>query len=444
MIKVVLICVFLLWPIGLLFNDFWILPQRVDADLNKLENQLLTAQRKNGSFPRSFLEVENTDSSRSITPYDPFGRLYDLITFRNGHYILRSFGIDGEENTPLKFPDPYRAKLAVLPQEMPIRQAFLNPAEPQITIIPAPLYSQSVSRDGIWVAERHTTSDQSLAGRLIVRGRKSPYSNLLLVCPDRDVTEFLWFANSKSIAYLVENAQTVRLKVWNLYSGETSVVEIKNSPEKALHIEEQKDKNYSLMLAGITFDHRVLFHKVPLHQPMDWSDLTNGKFLMQAVWNLESKKFQSTNFKSQQGTSTFDISLKNGYRIESKKEGMKSDAIKKWMSIPTAGNTASLINSWQDAAVSQLDSLGTAQLLTILVSIYYEAYDFYKLKNQNEARLLRDFGLRLATQNLNQRDLPGVLYNITKSYELALKGQNTKEVEKLFKLRYESLTATSP
>ncbi len=365
------------------------------------ERTLAQTQRTIESYRRKFSELPEDTADirlfargldRKYAPYDGYGRRLQYLPLSREHYVVRSYGKDGNDNTYHSAEDPTLSSLPRLPLLPP---QYKEPEEGAMRLYPAVLLMGAKSPKNNLVAQL-LVDYQGKKRQLLVRDLKKPRFHM--IANHAGVEEFFWLPSGYEIVFTATNADRYQdgLFVWNVLTNEMR--NLMNEFQQIFNIARGRDApEYYLSLSSL-----------------DKAGLNFYVFIAQKVSaELEPERFYSDEFfykvsipKKTSATVTFEWmhgKAKNS-TFKSVPETIQdiytpfvgSEAQVAWSRLPTNGSIQYVIEKWQDFSVSNAKSPAFPYSLWWLSSIYSDAYKVLEKKSKREANTLRAYGAELA------------------------------------------------
>ena len=339
--------------------------------------------------------------------YDAFGQRLDYLRLDDGHYLLRSFGIDQEQNTAASTPNIGVVHWGKRPEKGLV---YHYPEKLSPDLYPAVLLAGADSPDGRWLA-RLFTDPTNHTRELVVRSRRR--AGLFMVAHHDTVEQFLWLPGGRQIVYTATASTRHRdgVYLWNL--EDDSVVDLIDSAQRNTQLSPAKgNPNLWLSLAGIAKKGpTVLFWQ----HPRDDGGLDPGDFFspkrLTAITVPERPGGQARLVPPESvadlaGGPVINRPLDLLAHIDGA-AGLKGQVA--WLRLPVSGDLEKMLLAWQQYA----DHAGASPLypyaLWTLTALYSESYSVRGPGGGKEVDVLRTYGSEVAKALLNDPLAPSYL-----------------------------------
>ena len=186
---------------------------RANEILGDSKKTITAFEQEYGSVPtnlsmlRSFAKLRN----KSFAPYDTNGQRLDYVRFDKRHYLLRSFGQDGEQDHGKSLDDHVVGRVQGIP-EKPYSHIK---KDKNIETYDSALLLGSKSPDGKWYAQLYI---DKLSGAKRLAVRKIGNNKFYLIVYHDGVEEFRWIPGSPYIIFTATSSGRYQdgLFLWDL------------------------------------------------------------------------------------------------------------------------------------------------------------------------------------------------------------------------------------
>lgn len=379
--------------------------QRTPADLNVIR-----------AFARS--------EALPFNAFDGFGQRLDYLRLDDTHYLFRSFGEDGEQNTISSTPDMGVVRWGEMP-EAGLTYKYSAAVAPDL--FPAVLLDGADSPDHRWLARLFVDQDGK-SRQLLVRHRQK--SGVYMVARHEGIEQFLWLPDSKRIVYTAAGSSRFRdgLYVWNL--TDDSVENLVDYAGQSLPISPSaKGLNLWFMLSGVTKqDGQALVYSYfwPRHDgglnPVEF--FGKGQVLIFAVPDKAGGKPKLAPMDA--APASFDKPpylevLKPTDHVEGT-GGLASQ--QQWLKLETGGELEKVLLGWHQFSEQQSQSALFPYSLWVLAALYGQSSTLMAGKGSADAEVLRTFGTEIARALINDDTAPTVLKGMAiYAYESLMEGE---------------------
>jgi len=386
-----------------------------------------------GEVPPSLAELKvfARATGRSINLHDGWGARFDYLRLDSRHFVLRSFGRDGLQNTLVSAPDEGVFRSGTLPTTSLVAK-WRTRFEPQG--YPAAMLLGADSPNHVWHARLFV---DPLAGtrRLLVRRRDT--TNLHMFAPHDSVEEFLWLPGGHQLVFTATGSARWRdgIWLWNLLND--SIVNLldanaaSNDQQAGARPSGQPGtptsatpNQWFLSLLGVTVAPQVVYAAVVprgVDAPLDPAVLYSAAAIR--AWVIadptDDETVRPVPVDLPQSVTTTDILARisksasggdddPGNPKDLREDGESADTVagtrtqKTWAALPRSGNKEQVLGAWSDFAEKNAASPLFPYALWQLTGFYAEASRISQEQalssadGKNPSEALRTFGAEIA------------------------------------------------
>lgn len=364
---------------------------------------------------RAFAAAE----SFAFNAYDPYGERFNYLRLDERHYLLRSFGEDGEQNTLSTARDTGVIDWGPRVSKS-LTYQYVKPDKPHL--YPAALLIGADAPDAQWTAKLYVDPERQTR-QLLVRHRTK--NGLFMVARHDAVEEFLWLPDSRRIVFTASGSERHRdgLFVWDLMTDAlTNLTEL--AGEARIEGPSGKGPMFWLSLAGIApLDGGVVVYSFVA--PRNNGELDPGTF-------FSSKQLRATivgdvagDFRPDEPP-TLAAPLVAG-RLDLTAHLLGKGGLKvqrAWLTLPLAGNMEDVLLDWHTYSERETQGPLFPYTLWLLSSLYSESFAMMAPKDVRDADVLRTFGTEIARALLNYPLAPTYIKALAmNTYNRLLDGQ---------------------
>jgi hypothetical protein len=367
--------------------------------------------REIGEVPASLadLKIFAAATDRTIQLHDGWGARFDYLRLDPQHFVMRSFGRDGLQNTLVSAPDDGIFRSGSLPKQSIVStwRALAKPSPYQAVALVG-----SDAPTHVWHA-RLFIDPAAGTRRLLVRRRDA--SNLHMFAPHDAVEEFLWLPSGQQIVFSASGSSRWRDGIWlwnllddslinllDLPSGDS--IGAQESSRAARAAPTSREENWFVSLLDVTVAPQVIHAAVwpRSNAPLDpkafygpdarraWEipDPTTGK--------AESPKAVASIVKNDLLAETFDASRTRA-AVTDDERGTRTQ--RTWLKLPLSGPRDQVIGRWQEFAEKQAQTPLFPYALWTLTGLYAEAWQSMPVnagETSETAEVLRSYGAEVA------------------------------------------------
>ncbi len=367
--------------------------ERTQENLKIAERAINLARAKWGTVPTSLVEVKALSkiSKLGFSSFDGYGQPLQYIKLSNDHYVLRSFGRDGQQNTLFNPLDPNIKNWLPSYGSTPLYRYTKNVSE--LALYPSALILGSISPNLQWYAQIYI--DQYSGRRqLLIRRRDNP---LFLIAPHDQIEEFLWLPDSQKILFTASNS--IRYKdgvyLWDIMKDRVANLLSARSVQSELFADNQNDQYYlSIAGANINGSEYYLYIAPRISLSLDPTEFFSGKYLHRIKVSGPNQDPSLKKFPIAMSASVFRADLSIMDHLYGQKKDDK--VFKDWSSLALQGDLEETLEKWQQFSQDNANSPIIPYCLWILSSMYFDAYQKVKPTAPQDAEILRSYGAELA------------------------------------------------
>lgn len=365
---------------------------------------------------RAFAVTEN----EAFPAYDAFGQRFDYVRLDTRHYLLRSFGDDGAQNTTGSPRD-----LGVVNWGPRVTQSlkyqYTTPDMPHF--FPAALLVGADSPDGKWLGKLYVDTGAGTR-RLVVRHRTE--QGLFMVAHHDAVEEFLWLQTGRQLVFTASGSTRHRdgLYLWNL-EDDTLVNLSDLSDVPGTIAPTTRGSNLWLSLAGVApQDGGALVYafRAPRHDgSLDPGEFFTSARLTATYVSTKDDTVRSVEAPPFTGLGGDAAPFRLGARVAGS-AGLKIQ--KAWLALPLAGDMEKVLLEWHTYSERETQGPLFPYSLWLLSSLYGESFAAMAEKDPRDADVLRTFGTEIARALLNYAMAPTYIRALAiHTYESLMEGQ---------------------
>lgn len=374
-------------------ENSWQAADQTTEQLERMRSFVESFRKKYGRLPTHTGEIRlyALSRGRSFSPYDGYGRLIRYETLSRDHYILKSFGQDGTENTAHSQPDQI---LTSLPTPAQLPPTYREPQKDFARLYPAVLLMGAKSPKSDHVAELMVDYDGQ--GRhLVVRDLKRP--GFMLDAHHPGVEEFLWLPNGYEIIYTATNQLRYNdgIFIWNILTNQFR--NLLGDLQKSIKLtDSQAPGHYFLSLAGIDPQgtNAYVFAAPDLDRPLPPEAFYDDANLYRM--SLPRRLDAPVTFESMRGKTRGVFARIPQPADDIYQPFLGSEAQTDWARLPTEGPLQPVLERWQEFSFQHAKTPAFPYALWWLSCIYADAWETLRSTSPAEARTLRAYGAELA------------------------------------------------
>lgn len=373
----------------------WNALKETERTLAQTQRTVEAYRRKYGHLPEDIADIRlfARGLDRKYSPYDGYGRRLQYLPLSREHYVVRSYGKDGNDNTFHSAEDPTLSSLPRLPLLPP--QYREPPQEGAMRLYPAILLMGAKSPKNDLVAQL-LVDYNGQKRQLLVRDLKKPRFHM--IANHSGVEEFFWLPSGYEIVFTATNADRYQdgIFIWNVLTNEMR--NLMNEFQQIFNIAKGREvPEYYLSLSSLdkTGSNFYIFVAQKMGPELEPERFYSSEFFYKVsipkktsapvTFEWMHGKIKSTPFKTVPETiqDIFTPFVGNEAQVE-------------WSRLPTSGSIQYVIEKWQDFSVTNAKTPVFPYALWWLSSIYSDAYKVLEKKSKREANTLRAYGAELA------------------------------------------------
>ena len=361
-----------------------------NVQLENTKHHILEFESKYGRFPQDMGELRAYIKSidGSYVPYDSWGSRLKYLLVSKQWFYLKSFGADLMENQIASEPDLNIDNIDPLPSEPP---SLLTNQGSALHVYPGPVLYGLKSPTNALVAQL-SVDQESNAKRLIIRDLAD--KDFLLSSFHDKVQEYYWTSTGDRLVFTASGSYRYEdgIYIWDLNTNRIiNIIELMKR-----HFAKLKSEKLYMALSTVDSESRRIFVFLkPMRDLMlDPSEFYSTKNLYSFRWDdTENIPIDLESYQTASAT-VFDKSLTPTTMLESEFSG--SQAQQAWLALPFTGEITGVLEKWQDYCVTYHRSPVFPYALFWLASLYGESVAQLQSKNQEQAFVLRNYGIEIA------------------------------------------------
>jgi len=367
--------------------------EKTRKNLKLAERIIIQAKQNWDTVPGSLVEIKALAkiSKINFSSFDGYGQPLQYIKLSNDHYVLRSFGRDGQQNTLFNELDPNIKTWIPSYGSTPLYR--YQKSFSALTLYPSPLILGSISPNLQWYAQIYV--DQYSGRRqLLIRRQNSP---LFLIAPHDHIEEFLWLPDSHKIIFTATQSQRYKdgVYLWDLMTDKIVNLLSSHNAKNDLFASNPLGLYYmSLAGANINGDEYYLYIAPRNNLGLDPAEFFSTKYLHRIKVNSLPDDILVQQFPHDAVESLF----KKPILIMGQLYGQKEDdkVFRDWSSLSLTGDLQSTLESWQRFSQENASSTIIPYCLWFLASMYHDSSKAMKASSAQDAEILRSYGAELA------------------------------------------------
>ncbi len=373
------------WILAILFIDKPVLAKRrTDTSLKNTDTMIQNYAEMYGETPQNLSEIRAFTKAHGFSSqtFDVYGERFQYIRLDRQNYILRSFGVDGLQNTLLRDRDLGLFKVKGKKTKGNGLMHRFGTVE-TVRFYPASLLLGAISPNQTWLARVFVDRKRNTK-QLIVQHREK--KDFFLVAPHDSVEEFLWHPDGHTIIFSATSSNRYKdgIYLWNLIDD--SLINILDTATFRMQLDElSKEGLVYASLAGIDVEGPKLFAYVA---PRTTTTLNPNLFFspkhLLSFELLESGrkpviKTMATNSKP--FPSPLIGLLKPNTLIFTGSDGTREQ--RQWLQLSFEGPMESVITEWQKMSEYLSETPLFPYSLWYFSILYSEAYQIAKVPHQD-------------------------------------------------------------
>lgn len=387
----------------------WNAKLRSKATIDRLNYVLLAFKEKYHENPQDLNELRAYAQSigKKFTPYDNYGQKVEYLRLDKNHYILRSFGSDGIQNTEGRKSDIGLANWGGSPKDG-LYYDYLSALDPEP--YPVALLEGQLSPDRTHMA-RLFVDPENMTRQLVVK--KMTPTGIFMVSDHKFVEEFLWLPSAHHIIYTATGSTRHRdgIYIWNLKTDRTANLTDLILEGSSIDLR-GADKRLWINLVGIHKKESTVFafimrrHDGPLDPDLFYSKTNLFGFEITDLSPIKIKLMNRNSFENVVSVPLHKRTLQTDLNVS----GTSSSNIQKlWIELPTSGELEKVVSKWQNFSDKAVDSPMFPYTLWYLTGLYSEGYSILNTHNNPDAEVIRAFGTELSGLLLKYPSAPTYL-----------------------------------
>ena len=377
--------------------------KRINSQLFSIKEAMEEYIKDFGTTPDSYseLEIYSKYKNKNIDYFDSTGEAFQYIKLSSSHYVVRSFGLDGIQNTLSTEQDLLTAHWNSLDISSP---HYKYQSQPALKMFAAPILLGMSSFDNRWHAQIYY--DPTSGKRQLLVRYKQKQGFFLLAFHDF-VEEFFWLPDSKKIIFTATSSLRYPDGIYLWDVEKDSVINLINSNTHSSIVGETSDtKSYYLSLAGINSNGKDIYaYILPKHSnSLNPQKFFNFKSLYKISIDLDKNKDLDT-LVSKGGvkiSSLFYLSKNPRFSPvpsimqDEGGEATNNKIYRVWKKLPLKGDAEQVLLSWQNFANATSETLIFPYCLWYLSVLYSDAFRLAISKAPESSDPLRALSLELS------------------------------------------------
>jgi hypothetical protein len=394
---------------GPTYTSPWNAKARSKVTIDKLNKVLMAFKETHNDIPQDLNELRAfADSSgKSFNPYDNYGQKVEYLRLDQKHYMLRSFGADGVQNTEDRQTDIGVASWGGSPKDG-LYYEYLSALDPEP--FPVALLDGQLSPDRTHMARLFVDST-NMTRHLVVK--KMTPNGIFMVSEHKFVEEFLWLPSGHHIIYTATGSTRHRdgIYIWNLKTDRTANLTELILQGSSLEVT-GSDKRLWINLVGIHKKESTVFafimrrHDGPLDPDLFYSKANLFGFQITDLNPIKIKLMGRQAFETVVSVPLHKRTLDPKLHIA----GTSSSLTQKlWLDLPTSGELEKVVGKWQSFSDKSVNSPVFPYTLWYLTGLYSEGYSILTSHKNADAEVIRAFGTELSGLLLKYAPAPTYL-----------------------------------
>ncbi len=399
-----LVCLWFLplaWIIAYPFRDNnWQGEERTEAILIQVKELVNTFIKEEKVAPLDFnmLRAYAKSKGLSFSLYDGFGHRLEFVRLSDFHFIVRSFGKDGVQNTRFKRTDQITGTLVSRPPQGYV-YPYLDAATPKSYDCTALMGSDSPNKR--WYAQVYI---DRLTHKKYLTVRHRENASLYMLAAHDNVEEFIWLPNSSKIVFTATSSYRYSdgIFLWDILKDESfNLIDLLDEKEKNAAHWGKGSKGLHISLAGVIREGPSVLAYIADNndQPIAPQDFYAPKNLISiriraSKDNIKKEllDFQSPGLQASPLNKDFW-----GLGYELSLLGNKGTVVQQsWRALPLRGDVESVILQWQSFANKRSDTALFPYVTWYLALLYNDASRGLMEKDPKASESLRAFGAEVS------------------------------------------------
>ncbi len=371
--------------------------QATKKSLSQARNAINLYLKQNKTTPINLMTIRAFAKSNkmSFQPYDSLGQRLEYLRLSDRHYILRSFGRDGIQNTNDKNVDQITGVLIKKPE---FAYQSLQNSNDFVSGYDGLILAGAESPNSEWYAQVYI--DQANATKqLALRSKKN--KTTYMIAPHDSIEEFFWLKDSKRIIYTVTSSSLYAdgIYIWNVENDQINDVYtgLNQSLDSTNLSFDQNTQRLFLSLASYNKEtDEVLAY---IHKNYDQQPISIERFLNQN--HLYSIKINGNKTKIKQAKIPPNLNYSfNSYWALNKdnsfigKNGSPSQI--NWRNLPIRGDFEFVLTNWEEYARKNTGSPVFVYANWSIILIYNDTLRILEAKDPEASSIIRGIAAETA------------------------------------------------
>lgn len=378
------------------YNGPWNAKLRSKNNIDLLNKTLIAFKEKYDGIPQDLSELRAfaVSSGRRFNPYDAYGQKLEYLKLDQKHYMLRSFGADGIQNTESRSSDIGIASWGGSPKEG-LYYEYLSALDPEP--YPVALLEGQLSPDRTFMAKLFVDAD-NLTRHLVVK--KMTPNGIFMVSDHKFVEEFLWLPSGRHIIYSATGSTRYRdgIYLWDLKTDRTANLTELILQGSAIEVK-GVDNRLWINLVGIHKKESTVFafimrrHDGPLEPDQFYSKSNLFGFQVSDLSPIKIKLMNRNTFEGVVSVPLHKRTLDTRLHVS----GTATAGIQKlWTQLPVSGELEKVVSKWQAFSNKAVNSAIFPYTLWYLTGLYSEGFSILQTHDNQDADVIRAFGTELS------------------------------------------------
>ncbi len=371
--------------------------------LEKTKEHILVFKTKFSRLPHDMGELRAYIKSMDVSyvPYDAWGSRLKYLQLTEQWFYLKSFGADLMENQIASAPDLKIDNIDPLPSDPPSELSNQGSA---LQIFPGAILYGIRSPSNALVAQL-SVDEASQTKRLLIRDLAD--KDFLLSSFHDKVQEFYWMVNGDKLVFTASGSLRYEdgIYIWDLNTNRIiNVIELMKRRFGNLKAEK-------LYMALSTVDEeskRIFLFLKPMRDLMlDPTEFYSTNNLYSFRWDeIDSMATDFESYHTAKAT-VFDTPTTPQVMLEADFKGLKPQ--NDWSQLPHQGPITTVLSQWQEYCVTYHGAPAFPYALWWLASFYGDSVAVMRPQSEDEAFVLRSYGIEIAQALDDQLNAPEYL-----------------------------------
>lgn len=366
-----------------------------------------------GEVPRSLTELRAYSRyvGTNLSSHDVFGRPLQYLRLDSDHFMLRSFGTDGLQNTLLEEEDHGLISWSALNHPAPVLQSVTeandNPYSPALLL-------GSNSPNEQWFAKLFVSRRDGVR-HLLVNHRKR--QKLFMVAQHDMIEEFVWLPNGYQLIYTATGSDRYSdgLYLWDLLEDRTTnLLEVVNQDSRSLKLS-QANRKLWISLNGVNHQRNSVYVYIApqTSKPLDPRFFYGAERLYEFAIPMTTGSPKLLAARSRLNAGKTDIWSPSLTFLKDKMNLPKSlpETQANFLSLPLQGDVEKTLQAWQQFC-SATEDASLPYCLWYLAALFNDSVRLTKSQPDQTADRLRELGAEMALATMK--------YQLTPSYVRAI------------------------